>query len=97
MGRPEPRSDPMDCRGRLQPQAAARTPSPPPPSHPRRFAVQSAATRGVTVVTIVTLFFTPVMKGHKWHNVLTGKSEETKIVQCDANDKHCPKKQTITQ
>ena len=58
--------------------------------------MQSAATRGVTVVTIVTLFFTPVMKGHKWHNVLTGKSEETKIVACE-DAKHCKKKETITQ
>jgi hypothetical protein len=58
--------------------------------------VQSAATRGVTVVTIVTLIFTPVLKGHKWHNVLTGRTEETKIVQCET-DKHCPKKETITR
>ena len=59
--------------------------------------MQSAATRGVTVVTIVTLFFTPVLKGHKWHNVQTGKTEETQIVACDPDVKHCPKKETITK
>ena len=35
--------------------------------------MQSAATRGFTVVTVVTLIFTPVWKGKHWVDVLTGK------------------------
>jgi hypothetical protein len=57
--------------------------------------MHSAATRSVTVVTILTLFFAPVMKGHHWKNVLVGKTTETQIVECQPNDP-CPKHITIT-
>ncbi len=58
--------------------------------------MHSAATRSVTVVTILTLFFAPVMRGHRWVNVLVGKSTETKIVECQAGDP-CPARKHITQ
>ena len=57
--------------------------------------MHSAATRSVTIVTILTLFFAPVLKGHNWKNVLVGKSTETQIVECQPNDP-CPKHQKIT-
>jgi hypothetical protein len=56
--------------------------------------VHSAATRSVTVVTILTLFFTPVLKNHHWFNVLTGQTTETKIVQCQPGDP-CPAQKHI--
>jgi hypothetical protein len=58
--------------------------------------VQSAATRSVTVVTILTLFMTPVLRGHHWVNVLTGKTTETKIVACQPGDP-CPARKHVTQ
>ena len=58
--------------------------------------MQSAATRGFTVVTVVTLIFTPVWKGKHWVDVLTGKKTETKVVKCQPNDP-CPARQHITQ
>ena len=57
--------------------------------------MHSAAHRGVTVVTILTLVFTPVWKGHHWVNELTGRSSETHVVQCQPNDP-CPAKQKVT-
>ena len=44
--------------------------------------MHSAAHRSVTVVTLMTLIFTPMLKGHDWVNVLTGKTTETTIVRC---------------
>jgi hypothetical protein len=59
-------------------------------------AMQSAATRGFTVVTVMTLIFTPVWKGGHWIDVLTGKKNETTIVKCQPNDP-CPAHKHITQ
>jgi hypothetical protein len=58
--------------------------------------MQSAAARNFTVVTIMTLIFTPVWKGNHWVNVLTGKKTETSVVSCQANDP-CPAHKHITQ
>ena len=58
--------------------------------------MQSAATRGFTVVTVVTLIFTPVWKGKHWIDVLTGRKTETTIVKCQPNDP-CPAHKHITQ
>jgi hypothetical protein len=57
--------------------------------HRRGDAVHSAAHRSFTVVTVMTLIFTPMLKGHHWMNVLTGKTTEKTIVQCQAGDP-CP-------
>jgi hypothetical protein len=52
--------------------------------------MQSAATRGFTVVTVVTLLFTPLWRGHHhWVDVLTGKTTETTVVTCQPNEP-CP-------
>jgi hypothetical protein len=59
-------------------------------------AMQSAATRGFTVVTVVTLIFTPVWKGKHWIDVLTGRKTETTIVKCQSSDP-CPAHKHITQ
>jgi hypothetical protein len=58
--------------------------------------MQSAATRGFTVVTVVTLIFAPVWKGNHWVNLLAGKKTETTVVKCQPNDP-CPAKKHITQ
>ena len=58
--------------------------------------MHSAAHRSVTVVTLMTLIFTPMLKGHHWVNVLTGKKTETYIVQCQPSE-HCPAQKHITQ
>ena len=58
--------------------------------------MQSAATRGFTVVTIVTLIFTPVWKGKHWVEVLTGKKTETTVVKCAPGDP-CPAQKHIKQ
>ena len=58
--------------------------------------MQSAATRGFTVVTVVTMILAPVWKGKHWVNVLTGKSSETTVVQCQPNAP-CPAHKHITQ
>ena len=58
--------------------------------------MQSAATRGFTVVTVVTLIFTPVWKGHHWIDFLTGRNTETTIVKCQPNEP-CPARKHITQ
>jgi len=59
-------------------------------------AMQSAATRGFTVVTVVTLIFTPVWKGKHWVDVLTGKKTETTIVKCQPSEP-CPAHKHVTQ
>jgi hypothetical protein len=46
--------------------------------------VQSAAHRSVTVVTVMTLIFTPMLKGNHWVEILTGKTTETHTEQCEA-------------
>lgn len=58
--------------------------------------MQSAAARNFTVVTIMTLVFTPVWKGNHWVNVLTGKKTETTVVECQPNDP-CPAHKNITR
>jgi hypothetical protein len=47
-------------------------------------------------VTVVTLIFTPMLKGHHWKNVLTGKTTETHTVQC-ASHNPCPKHKRIVR
>jgi hypothetical protein len=56
--------------------------------------MQSAAARGFTVVTIMTLLFTPVWKAGHWVQVMTGKTKETSVMQCQANDP-CPAQKHI--
>ena len=58
--------------------------------------MQSAATRGFTVVTLVTLVFTPLWKGNPWVDVLTGKTTETTVVKCQPNGP-CPAQKHITK
>jgi hypothetical protein len=58
--------------------------------------MQSAATRGFTVVTLVTLVFTPLWKGNHWGDVLTGKRTETTVVTCQPNEP-CPAQKHITK
>ena len=47
-------------------------------------------------MTVVTLIFTPMLKGHHWKNVLTGKTTETHTVQCQSGHP-CPKHKRIVQ
>jgi hypothetical protein len=58
--------------------------------------MHSAAHRSVTVVTLMTLIFTPMLKGHHWVNVLTGKTTETTVVKCEPGDP-CPARKHVTQ
>jgi hypothetical protein len=58
--------------------------------------VQSAAHRSVTVVTVMTLVFTPMLKGNHWVDVLTGRTTETHTEQCQPGDP-CPAQKHITQ
>jgi len=58
--------------------------------------VHSAAHRSVTVVTVVTLIFTPLLKGHHWMNLLTGRTTETHVVQCQPSEP-CPAQKHIVQ
>lgn len=58
--------------------------------------MQSAATRGFTVVTLVTLLFTPLWRGHHWVDVLTGNTTETTVVKCQPNEP-CPAQKHITK
>ena len=44
----------------------------------------------------MTLICTPMLKGHHWKNVLTGKTTETQTVQCQAGHP-CPKHKHIVQ
>jgi hypothetical protein len=50
----------------------------------------------VTVVTVLTLIFTPMLRGHHWVDVLTGKTTETHTVKCQPSAP-CPAQQHITQ
>jgi len=59
--------------------------------------LHSAAHRSVTVVTVMTLIFTPMLRGgHHWVDVLTGKTTETRVEQCRPNEP-CPAQKHITQ
>jgi hypothetical protein len=58
--------------------------------------VHSAAQRSFTVVTLMTMIFTPMLRGNHWVNVLTGKSTETTVVQCQPSDP-CPMQKHVTQ
>ena len=58
--------------------------------------MQSAATRGFTIVTVVTLIFTPVWKGRHWIDFLTSRKTETTIVKCQPDDP-CPARKHLTQ
>jgi len=58
--------------------------------------MQSAATRGFTVVTVATLIFTPLWKGNHWVEILTGKTKETTVVKCEPNDP-CPADKHVTK
>ncbi len=58
--------------------------------------MQSAGHRGFTVVTVMTLIFTPMLKGHHWVDVLTGKTTERTIVECQPSEP-CPAQKHITQ
>jgi hypothetical protein len=58
--------------------------------------MQSAATRGFTVVTVVTLIFAPMWKKNHWVEVLVGKKTETTVVKCQPHDP-CPAHKKIKQ
>ena len=58
--------------------------------------MQSAAKRGFTVVTLVTMVLTPLWKGNHWVDVLTGKTTETTVVTCQPNEQ-CPAQKHITK
>jgi hypothetical protein len=75
---------------------AASSPRPVKRRQPRGKSLSSASHRTVTVVTVVTLIFTPMLKGHHWKNVLTGKTTETHTVQCQSGHP-CPKHKRIVQ
>ena len=59
-------------------------------------SLSSATHRSVTVVTVLTLIFTPMLKGHHWINVLTGGKIETHTVQCQPGDP-CPKHKRVVR
>jgi hypothetical protein len=44
----------------------------------------------------MTLIFTPMLRGHHWVNVLTGKTTETTIVECQTGDP-CPARKHIVK
>lgn len=56
--------------------------------------MHSIHTKGVTVVTIVTLVFAPVFKGNHWVWHLIGRKVETKQVACQPHEP-CPAEKTI--
>lgn len=58
--------------------------------------MHSAHHRSVTVVTVLTLIFTPMLKHHHWFNFLTGRTVETTIVKCEAK-KPCPAHKLIVR
>jgi hypothetical protein len=58
--------------------------------------VQSAAHRSVTVVTVMTLIFTPMLKGNHWVEILTGKTTETHTEQCESGGP-CPAQKHVTR
>jgi hypothetical protein len=56
----------------------------------------SAAARGVTIVTIVTLIFTPVWKNGRWHLQPVGKQSDTSTVECGTHGS-CPPWKTVVR
>ena len=56
----------------------------------------SAAARGVTIVTIVTLIFTPVWKNGRWHLQPVGKQSDTSTVEC-RTAAPCPPWKTVVR
>ncbi|MGI9112956.1 MAG: hypothetical protein ACR2GT_12310 [Gaiellaceae bacterium] len=56
--------------------------------------MHSAHHRSVTVVTVLTLIFTPMLRHHHWFNFLTGKTIETKIVKCERSQP-CPARKLV--
>jgi hypothetical protein len=56
--------------------------------------MSSGSYRGFTVVTIITLIFSPIFMHHQWLYRLTGTTSETHTVQCVVN-KPCPTRQLI--
>lgn len=56
----------------------------------------SAAARGVTIVTIVTLIFTPVWKNGRWHLQPVGKQSDTSTVDCQIHAP-CPPWKTVVR
>lgn len=52
--------------------------------------------KGVTVVTVMTLFFAPVYRGNHWVETLVGKTTETTVVKCQAGSP-CPAEQHIVK
>jgi hypothetical protein len=56
--------------------------------------VHSIHTRGVTVVTIITLVFAPVFRGHHWVWHLVGRKVETTQVACKPHDP-CPAQKIV--
>lgn len=58
--------------------------------------MNSGGHRGVTVVTVVTLIFAPVMKHNGWVWKLVGKTKETHVEQCVA-EQPCPVHKRIVQ
>jgi hypothetical protein len=51
--------------------------------------MHSAAHRGVTVVTVVTLLYASVLKHHHWVRILIGHKQTTVRVACSPG-KPCP-------
>jgi hypothetical protein len=58
--------------------------------------MNSGGHRGFTVVTIVTLIFSPVFVNHHWLYKLTGRTTETEQVACAPKDP-CPARKTIVE
>ncbi len=83
-------------RGHAGREARRSLPRPVTPPIEGEIYVQSAAHRSVTVVTVMTLIFTPMLRGHHWVDVLTGKSTETRTEECQPGDP-CPAQKNITQ
>lgn len=62
--------------------------------------MRSVATRGTTILTIITLFFVPGLAGHGTHRHKVEKlfktTRVTRTVKCAPKAKLCPKHQTKT-
>jgi hypothetical protein len=56
--------------------------------------MNSAGSRGFTVVTVVTLIFAPVFSHQQWLWRLVGRTSETHVEQCAANEP-CPKQKHV--
>jgi hypothetical protein len=58
--------------------------------------LQSIAHRSVTVVTVMTLIFAPVLKNNHWTDKLVDKDKTTDVVACDPGQP-CPAKQHVLE